>query len=154
MGRQHVRDGLISVKQAKTGAALVLPVRPELQAAIDAVSGGHLTFLVKKTGRPYCGSEFSNEFRKWCDEAGLPDCSFHGLRKACCRRLAEAGCSANEIAAWSGHASLSEVARYTKAADRVRLAKLALGRTANAGVKLDVSGVSNPLIGQAKKAGQ
>ena len=41
------------------------------------------------------------EFR--CDDAGLPQrCTFHGLRKAGCRRLAEAGCSANEIAAWSG----------------------------------------------------
>jgi hypothetical protein len=70
------------------------------------------------------------DFREWCDAAGLPKhCSAHGLRKAACRRLAEAGCSANEIAAISGHASLDEVARYTKAADQARLARNAMTRT-------------------------
>jgi integrase len=52
----------------------------------------------------------------------------HGLRKAACRRLAEAGCSANEIASISGHASLDEEARYTKAADQARLARNALAK--------------------------
>jgi integrase len=46
----------------------------------------------------------------------------HGIRKAAARRLAKAGCSANEIAAITGHASLEEVARYTKAAEQKRLA--------------------------------
>jgi hypothetical protein len=36
--------------------------------------------------------------------------------------LAEAGCSASQIAAISGHATLHEVARYTKAADQRRMA--------------------------------
>ena len=51
-----------------------------------------------------------------------------GLRKAACRRLAEAGCSANEIAAISGHATLKEVARYTKAVDQARMARNAMAR--------------------------
>jgi integrase len=64
--------------------------------------------------------------------AGLrPECSFHGLRKAACRRLAEAGCSANEIAAISGHATLKEVERYTRAADQARMARNAMVRQAN-----------------------
>jgi hypothetical protein len=46
-----------------------------------------------------------------------------GLRKACCRRLAEAGCTAVEIMAISGHKSLAEVERYVKAANRKRMAK-------------------------------
>jgi integrase len=50
----------------------------------------------------------------------------HGLRKAACRRLAEAGCTEKQIAAISGHASLSEVQRYTKAADQERLARAAM----------------------------
>ena len=44
------------------------------------------------------------------------------LRKAAARRLAEAGCSANEIAAITAHAKLEEAARYTKAAEQKRLA--------------------------------
>jgi hypothetical protein len=70
---------------------------------------------------------FGNWFRDQCNEAGLPKhCSAHGLRKAACRRLAEAGCTAHQIAAISGHASLREVERYTKAVDQARLAKDAI----------------------------
>jgi hypothetical protein len=41
-------------------------------------------------------------------------------RKAAARLLAEAGCTEHEIAAITGHASLREIARYTKAADQQR----------------------------------
>jgi hypothetical protein len=43
---------------------------------------------------------------------------------ASARRLAEAGCSANVIAAISGHKSLSEVERYTIAANQERMARM------------------------------
>jgi len=36
------------------------------------------------------------------------------------------GFTAHEIAAWTGHLSLREVARYTKAADQKRLAVAAM----------------------------
>ena len=126
MGRQHVRstpDGLvIDVKQEKTGIELVIPILPELQTAFDARLSNHLTYLTTANGGPFKAGSFSNWFGGACKEAGLPQCSAHGLRKAGCRRLAEAGFSANQIAAWSGHASLSEVERYTKSADQAKLA--------------------------------
>jgi integrase len=132
MGRQHIHDGELMVRQNKTGTSLSLPVVPELRDIIDATPGEHLTFLVKKTGRPYCGTEFSGQFRAWCDEAGLPKgCTFHGLRATGCTRLADAGCSAHEIAAWSGHMTLKEVERYTKSANQKRLAVSAMARIAN-----------------------
>jgi integrase len=129
MGRQHVRGDLLHVKQEKTGAALAIPVHPELRVVLDATLSEHLTFLVTATGRPYGGNAFSEQFRKWCDAAGLPQrCKPHGLRKAACRRLAEAGCSANEIMAISGHATMKELVRYTAAADQARLARNAMAK--------------------------
>jgi len=127
MGRQHIRDGVLRVTQSKTNKKLVLPVRPELKAVLDATPSEHLTFLVTATGKPYGANHFSETFREWCDAAGLPKhCSAHGLRKAGCRLLAERGCSASEIAAWSGHDTLREVERYTKRADQAKLARNAL----------------------------
>ena len=64
----------------------------------------------------------------------------HGLRKAAGRRLAEAGCSANEIASITGHVTLEEVARYTKAAEQKKLARAAIGRLAGG----EASGVGFP----------
>ena len=54
--------------------------------------------------------------------------SFDWKHDDAARRLAEAGCSANEIAAITGHATLQEVSRYTKAAEQKKLAQSAMRR--------------------------
>ncbi len=134
MGRQHIRDGVLTVKQQKTGITLAIPVHPHLQTVLDATPSEHLTFLVTATGKPYGGNAFSEQFRNWCDAAGLPQrCKPHGLRKAACRRLAEHGCSANEIMAISGHTTMKEIVRYTVAADQAKLARNAMNRSQSFG---------------------
>ena len=129
MGAQHIRDGAVYVKQEKTGIELVIPLHPDLAAIIAAAPRDHLTFVTTRLGGPFQGSAFSRWFRKQCEAAGLEHCSAHGLRKAAARRLAEAGCTAHEIAAITGHASLGELVRYTKAVDQRRLAEAAMTKT-------------------------
>jgi integrase len=127
LGRQHVRDGVIEVRQKKTRATLAIPLHPALAAILEATPSEHLTFLVTRDGKPFTPPGFTNWFREVCKLAGLPrGLSAHGLRKAACRRLAEAGCSANVIAAVSGHVSLREIQRYTAAADQARMARTAI----------------------------
>ena len=137
MGRQHVRphigeDGIardmITVRQQKTGATLDIPLHDDLAAIVDATPSEHLTYLTTQFGKPFTAAGFGNWFREQCDAAGLSHCSAHGLRKAAARRLAEAGCTAHEIASITGHASLREIVRYTKAADQKRLAVSAMGK--------------------------
>jgi integrase len=124
MGRQHIRSDVVHVRQQKTGAMLTIPLHPDLAAIIEATPNKHLTFLVTEFGKPFTTGGFGSWFRARCDEAGLPQhCAAHGLRKAACRRLAEAGCSVNVIASISGHTTLREVERYTKAADQERMAR-------------------------------
>ncbi len=126
MGRQHIRNDAIAVRQQKTGTMLQIPVHPKLHEALAVVNEKQLTFLVTEKGQPFTFAGFGNWFRDRCIEAGLPkECSAHGLRKAACRRLAEAGCTEHQIAAISGHKSLREVERYTKAADQAELARQA-----------------------------
>jgi integrase len=132
MGRQHIRDGVMQVRQIKTGAELAIPVHADLQAIIAESAAGQMTFLVTELGKPFAAAGFGNWFRDQCDRAGLRHCSAHGLRKAAARRLAEAGCTEHEIAAITGHASLREVARYTKAADQKRLADAAIEKVEKA----------------------
>ena len=137
MGKQRIdRDGMITVRQIKTGAALAIPMHSELRAVIDATPSGHLNFLVTESGNPFTAAGFGNWFRQQCNAAGLSHCSAHGLRKAAARRLAEAGCTAHEIASITGHASLREVQRYTKAADQRRLAVAAMNKTETVAVKI------------------
>jgi integrase len=128
MGRQHLRDGLLHLRQSKTGRQLAIPLHPELQAVLDATPAANLTFLATRDGRTFQPDSFTHWFKRRCQEAGLPPrASVHGLRKAACRRLAELGCSANVIASISGHSTLREVSRYTAAADQVRLARQGIG---------------------------
>jgi integrase len=127
MGRQHINDGAICVRQQKTGREVWVPVHEAL-APILGEASPNLTFLLTDQGKPYTAAGFGNWFRDQCRAAGLHGCSAHGLRKAAARRLAEAGCSTHEIAAITGHASLKEIARYTEAADRKRLAQSAMAK--------------------------
>ena len=59
----------------------------------------------------------------------LPDCCItHGSRNAAARRLAEAGCSANEIAAITEHSKLIEVSRYPRTTEQKKLAQSTIDR--------------------------
>ena len=130
VGRGHVRNGVLYLPpQQKTGAPLVIPITAALADAINAAAPSeHVTFLINERGASFTAKGFGKWFSQQAKQVGLKGCSPHGLRKAACRRLAEAGCSANEIAAISGHKSLNEVARYTRAADQARMARNAMSR--------------------------
>jgi integrase len=129
-------EGGIQVVQGKTGTKLWIPVHTELAAALEAWPRQHVAILTTTYGEPFTSKGFAN----WCadriGDAGLPDrCVTHGLRKAAARRLAEAGCTALQIASITGHKSLKEVERYTRAASQKGLATDAISklraRTAN-----------------------
>ncbi len=131
-GRQHVRDGWLVFTQHKgrnrNPVRMEIPIIPELQRIIDQTPTGDLAFLVTAFNRPFTSNGFGNRFRKWCNEAGLKECSVHGLRKAAAARLAELGCTEQEIMAITGHRTSKEVTRYTRAASQKTRAESALRR--------------------------
>lgn len=136
MGPQHIRQGILHWVRKKTahttGLNLFIPVLPQLGAILEATPSGHLTFLITEFGKPFAVAGFGNWFRAQCDAAGLPHCTFHGLRKGAARRLAEYGCTPHEIAAITGHATLKEIERYTKDAERKLLARSAMEKVKTA----------------------
>jgi integrase len=127
MGRQHtsIENGWTWMKviQDKTSAELSIPLLPEVLAAVDMAPPTNLTFLLTRYGKPYSPASFGNIFRRWCDGAGLPHCSAHGLRKAAARRFAEAGFTHEQIKAWTGHRSARLVDLYVRAAQQKKLAQ-------------------------------
>ncbi|BCG92592.1 site-specific integrase [Mesorhizobium sp. 131-2-1] len=127
MGWQHVTQDGIAVGQQKTHARLTIPIHPTLANVLDKTPREHLTFLVTAKGNSFTSNGFGNWFRDRCDEASLPQCSAHGLRKAASRRLAEDGKTNQQIKAITGHKTDNEVARYTAAVDQKRLARQAFG---------------------------
>jgi integrase len=137
LGRGHVRNGEFHYIQQKTRKPVVVPITDVSAAAINAAAPSeHVTFLINKRGASFTAKQFGQWFTKRCVRIGLKGVSPHGLRKAACRRMAEAGCTAPQIASVSGHASLKEVQRYIEAVDRAKLARVAMNkiRTATSSV--------------------
>jgi integrase len=126
LGPQHVADGWIRFARSKTKVPVELPLVDELQAAIEGASVvGTSTFLTTAHGKPFSVAGFGNWFRERCNEAGLPHCSAHGVRKAAAARSAENGATTHELMAMFGWLTMKEAERYTRAAERRRLASRA-----------------------------
>jgi integrase len=140
MGRQHIRNGLMSMKRRKTDVQFNVTIMPRLQEAIDAMpASNHLTFLVTAQGKPFTAAGFGNWFRDICREAKLPErCTSHGLRKAAATYLAEKKATDFELMAWFGWTSISQAQVYTKEANRKRMAE-------SAGKLITGTGIGSPI---------
>lgn len=126
------RDGVLRFRQAKTGGDAFVPWTcplPDYAAGMEAdratmhealaACAGHMTFLATRDGRSRSVKAIGGDVAASARLANVFK-SAHGLRKTRASILAEAGASAHQIGAWTGHESLSEVAHYTRSADRKR----------------------------------
>lgn len=98
------------------------PILPVLADVIARSPTGDLTYLVTEYGKAFTAAGFGNWFRECCDEAGLPDCSAHGLRKAGATIAAENGATDRQLMALYDWTSEKQANVYTAAANRKRLA--------------------------------
>jgi integrase len=129
-GRQHVRNGVGTIKTEKTDTEVTLPILPVLAETLKVGPCGDLTFIAGESGRPLAKESFGNLFREACRDAGLPNRSAHGLRKAAATRAANAGATVAELEAIFGWQGGTMAALYTRAADRRRLAQGAMHKLA------------------------
>jgi integrase len=126
LGRQNLHQGALTYTQNKTGVTVTIPVQPEFAAELALMPRTQMLFMVTVWGKAHSEKAFGAWFKKTCKAAGLPSrCVGHGLRKARARILAEAGATASQIAAWTGHRTLTEVQHYTDEADRAKMARKA-----------------------------
>jgi integrase len=152
LGPQHVKSGWIRIERTHGSKDVHIPISPELQAACDAMPKAHLTYIVSAYGKPRSKYGLGNDFAKWATEAGLPArCRLHGLKKGGMRRLAEAGNTAHELMAISGHKTLSEVQRYTEAANQEKLAQSGMAKRQGQSVNNGLSNLSAQFVKPASK---
>ena len=131
LGRQHVRDGVATLKTEKTGTEVTLPILPVLADTLAAGPCGDLAFIAGASGRPLTKESFGNLFSKACRAAGLKARSAHGLRKAAATRAANAGATVAQLEAIFGWSGGTMASLYTRSADRRRLAMEAMSKLAN-----------------------
>ncbi len=138
LGRQHVRNGVATIKTEKSGFSMevALPILTVLQATLDAGPCGDLTLICGANGRPLTKESFGNEFKAACKAAGVPG-SAHGVRKIAATRAADNGATEAQLMAIFGWTDPKMAAHYTRTANRKRLAGEAMA-------KLNVGGTSIP----------
>jgi integrase len=132
LGRQHISDGVIQIRTEKTRERIVIPVLPELAAAIAATKTGGMSFIAKDGGAPMTKESLGNWFGDACRAAGVPG-SAHGLRKAGATRAANNGATVAQLEAIFGWKGGRMASLYTEQADRVRLAREAIEKMTKSG---------------------
>ena len=110
----------------RAGVSVDIPVHTELQACLDPLMQND-TFLQVWNGKQRSPNGLGSSMRGWCDEAGLPHCSSHGLRKACARRIGDNGLHEQPIAAVLGYVSTTTPHKQLGMSSRSQLADLAIG---------------------------
>ena len=125
------QDGLIQCQQSKTGGFVWVPVIDELRKILDSMNRSSSWIVLNTHGKPYTSSGFQTQFQKLKRSLlargeiteGL---TIHGLRVTVATRLAEAGCTINEIRAVTGHSANASVERYVRTVDQKRQAQRAM----------------------------
>lgn len=125
--REAIATGNIRTEHAKGNNSATVPMLASTKAAIDAMPTRPLHFVVvNQFGRPFTPAGLGNKMREWCDQAGLPQCSLHGLRKSVSRRLAERGATDAQGMAVTGHKKDKTFQHYRAAANRTAMARDAM----------------------------
>lgn len=131
LGPWSIKDGWIEYRRQKTmradGMPVRMPLHPDL-AEVLADLPGDRPYLATAYGKSRSPEGLGNSMREWCNEAGLPSCTAHGLRKAFARRFAEVKCSPHEIMAMTGHKTLALAQRYSESFSRQQLAASAMDK--------------------------
>jgi integrase len=63
-GRQHIHNGIGTIKTEKTYTVVTLPILPVLMKTLDAGPCGDLTFIAGENGRPLTKESFGNLFAR------------------------------------------------------------------------------------------
>lgn len=129
LGPQHIQGDHINIITRKTGAELSIPIHAEFRAVLKTIPHKHLVYIATERGAARSEFAFTNWIIDAAKDAGLPaHRSPHGLRKAACVRLADAGCDVFEIMAITGHSDIKEVQTYVAAANKKKAAESGINK--------------------------
>ncbi|WP_245813743.1 site-specific integrase [Boseongicola aestuarii] len=120
----------LKVRQGKTGKVLRLPCTETLKHALDSAPKIGLTILTRRDGKPMSYRYLAQIMRYERQRLGLLEFDLHALRYRGVMELAWANCTDDEIAAFSGHASIAMIRKYAGEARQEMLARSAAKKRA------------------------
>ena len=130
--RDIIQANSIKIITSKRLVKIDLQILPELRKALRAAPGHDApTLCANSRGQPWTLNGFSSSFRKQIkkllDEGVVgPGLTFHGTRHTVATELAEAGVSAEDIAAVLGQRESRMASHYAEEADRSQRSRAAI----------------------------
>lgn len=122
MDATHIRDGVIEVRQGKTGAKLRIAVTGELAAVVDRIMSRKRAMpicstrlVVTERGQPIGLGALQKRFRAARDAAGLTGVQFRDLRAKAATDKADASGDIRQAQRQLGHASVVMTEHYVRA---------------------------------------
>ena len=133
-----IKNGLIEVRQEKTGRYLVIPAHQKLLAVLATMKSDsraaphqHARAAVDQVWVQGELAEGPAEDGRWRPSAIAAGLVFHGLRKSAVVMLLEVGCTTAEVQAITGQ-SMQMVEHYAKQVNQKKLAASAILKWENA----------------------
>ena len=142
MRRSDIVDGVLRVKQNKTGKLQYVPMHADLRAIIAEMPRNSVYLLTNSNGQPWSVDGFKTAWQREMDRRIFAPLrrrrrTFHGLRKSSVVFLLEAGCSDGEVCSVTGQ-SRQMLEHYSREVNQLKLARAAVlkweradGRTKN-----------------------
>ena len=121
----------IEWRQRKTSDPVWLPADYRLRAILDETPRAATTIVAGAAGRPWAEATLRKEFRQLIlrlerERRVGTGLTFHGLRSAAGKNLADLGADVRAIQAMLGHRSTAMAIHYSSEADRRRAATAAV----------------------------
>lgn len=126
LGPQHIIDNFLVSIDSKTQKLSQIPLSKHVLRALAAVGETNGYLITWSHGKGYSKKSLSQTFSEWCNQAGLPHCSAHGLRKAITRRMAESGLTNAEMKSITQHTADAELDVYTRGVNQKQLSTKAI----------------------------
>jgi len=113
-----IKDNIFEFKQEKTGTEVYVPLAPSLKERVSQIDTSHAWEIILRyevTGKPFTQWDYGKIARRIMRKANLPkELRIGDLRRTGTTRLADFGCTEDQIMSVTGHKSREMVSVYVK----------------------------------------
>ncbi|WP_414901100.1 tyrosine-type recombinase/integrase [Rhizobium cremeum] len=132
IGPQHRRNDMFRLRLFKnrnrTPVDIEIALHPILEAVLDSHKVKGLTYLQTEYGKPFSVKGLGNRISAWFEQANLPHCTAHSVRKGLATDQAHNEATDSMLEAMFGWRDGKTSKIYTRNAERARLARLAVAK--------------------------
>ena len=112
LSKQHIEDGILKLRTAKTGTDVRIPLPPAVIAALDAIETSTYYFWSGQGTKKSCVGDYQRAFKKLYKLAGVQNGHAHRWRDTFSVELLLAGVPIERVSVLLGHQNVQTTIRH------------------------------------------